>query len=89
MEVAVGASRNARARTDSHAMTNGDLLSIEEAAAALNVKPRFIRRLIYERRIDFVKLGAHVRIERRALELFVARGRELAHPETPRGERRP
>ena len=40
------------------------LLTVEEAAERMRTKPRFIRRLIAERRIAFVKLGRHVRIAR-------------------------
>lgn len=83
-------SRHARERADSNPASKGDrLLSIDQAAEALNVGPRFIRRLVYERRIDFVKIGNHVRIEQRALDAFIERGRRPAHPETPKGKRRP
>ena len=51
------------------------LLTVDEAAAYLSVKPRFIRRLISERRIDFVRLGRHGRLEERALDDFIAAGR--------------
>jgi excisionase family DNA binding protein len=51
------------------------LFTVDEAAAYLNVTPRFVRRLIAERRIGFVKLGRHVRLEERALDEFVAAGR--------------
>jgi len=37
------------------------LLSVEAAAERLDTKPRFIRRLIAERRIEFVRIGRHVR----------------------------
>ena len=40
------------------------LLTVEAAAERLSTSPRFIRRLIAERRIEFVKLGRHVRISR-------------------------
>jgi excisionase family DNA binding protein len=36
---------------------------------------RFIRRLIAERRIEFVKVGRHVRISEAALAAFIAAGR--------------
>ena len=51
------------------------LLSVEEAAARLGTSPRFIRRLIAERRIAFTKLGRHVRIDTTDLDAFVAAGR--------------
>ena len=50
------------------------LLTVEEAAAALRTSPRFPRRLIAERRIVFVRVGRHVRIPASALEAFVASG---------------
>ena len=51
------------------------LLTVDEAAERLRTKPRFIRRLIAERRIPYVKLGAHVRIDDRAIDAFIAAGR--------------
>ena len=50
------------------------LLTVEEAAERLNTSVRFIRRLIAERRIEFVKVGRHVRITEHALDAFVAAG---------------
>jgi excisionase family DNA binding protein len=40
-------------------------------------KTRFIRRLVAERRIPYVKLGAHVRIDTRDIDAFIAAGRVL------------
>ena len=51
------------------------LLSVEAAAERLDTKPRFIRRLIAERRIEFVKVGRHVRISESALADFIQAGR--------------
>jgi excisionase family DNA binding protein len=51
------------------------LLSIEQAAEHLGTSARFVRRLIAERRIAYVKLGRHVRIAERDLINFVATGR--------------
>ena len=36
---------------------------------------RFVRRLVFERRIAYVKLGRHVRIAARDLDAFIAAGR--------------
>ena len=44
------------------------LLTVEAAAERLSTSPRFIRRLIAERRIEFVKVGRHVRISESALQ---------------------
>ncbi len=51
------------------------LLSVDEAAARLGTSPRFVRRLVAERRIAYVKLGRHVRITAADLEAFIAAGR--------------
>lgn len=51
------------------------LLTVTEAAELLGTTERFPRRLIAERRITFVKLGAHhVRIPAAALADFIAAG---------------
>ena len=51
------------------------LLSVEQAAERLGTSPRFVRRLVFERRIAYVKLGRHVRIAVRDLDAFIAAGR--------------
>lgn len=51
------------------------LLTVDEAAEQLNTTPRFIRRLIAERRICFHHIGRHVRIAEHDLQAFVAAGR--------------
>ncbi|WP_369255800.1 helix-turn-helix domain-containing protein [Geodermatophilus amargosae] len=51
------------------------LLTIGQASEYLGTGQRFVRRLISERRIAYVKLGKHVRLERCALDAFVAAGR--------------
>ena len=51
------------------------LLDVEAAAERLGTKPRFVRRLIAERRIEFHKLGRHVRISEAALAAFIKAGR--------------
>ena len=52
------------------------LLTIAEAAERLGTSERFPRRLIAERRIDYVKLGqgrrSPVRIRQDALDAFIA-----------------
>jgi excisionase family DNA binding protein len=54
---------------------SGQLLTIGQAAEYLGTGQRFVRRLISERRIPYVELGKHVRLERCALDAFVAAGR--------------
>jgi excisionase family DNA binding protein len=51
------------------------LLTVDQAAERLATKPRFIRRLIAEKRIPYVKLGAHVRIADHDVDAFIAAGR--------------
>jgi excisionase family DNA binding protein len=55
------------------------LLTVDEAAEQLNTTPRFVRRLIAERRICFHHIGRHVRITQQDLEAFVAAGRVEPH----------
>lgn len=52
-----------------------ELLTVEEVAAQLGTKVRFVRRLIAERRITYIKVGRYVRITRRDLEAFLHTGR--------------
>jgi excisionase family DNA binding protein len=52
------------------------LLTLEQAAERLGTSVRFLRRLRAERRLPFVKLGKHLRIDSRDLEAFVASCRE-------------
>ena len=44
------------------------LLDIEGAAEQLNVSPRFIRRLVEERRVPFYKVGKFVRFDPKDLD---------------------
>ena len=52
----------------------GQLLTVEAAADQMSTSVRFIRRLIAERRIAYVKLGRHVRIPESALTEFISAG---------------
>ena len=47
----------------------------EQVAIRLGTKPRFVRRLIAERRIEFHKVGRYVRISESALCDFIDAGR--------------
>jgi excisionase family DNA binding protein len=51
------------------------LLTVEDAADRLGTSTRFVRRLVFERRIAFVKVGRHVRIAPADLDAFIAAGR--------------
>jgi excisionase family DNA binding protein len=52
------------------------LLTVDAAAERLMTSVRFVRRLIAERRIEFVKVGRHVRISESALAEFIDAGRK-------------
>ena len=47
------------------------LFTVAQAAELLGTTERFPRRLIAERRIEFVKIGRHVRIRESALAAFI------------------
>jgi excisionase family DNA binding protein len=51
------------------------LLSIEQAAERLGTSVRFVRRLVFERRIAYMKVGRHVRIATCDLDAFISAGR--------------
>jgi excisionase family DNA binding protein len=54
------------------------LLTVDEAAERLGTSPRFVRRLISERRIVFVRMGrkgSPVRITESDLEAFIESAR--------------
>lgn len=50
------------------------LLTVAEVADILRTSERFPRRLIAERRIEFVRVGRHVRISESALAEFIQSG---------------
>ena len=52
-----------------------EMLTVEEAADRLGTSARFVRRLVFERRIAYTKLGRHVRIAARDLDAFIRAGR--------------
>ncbi len=52
--------------------SSGDLLTVEQAADYLNITDHFVRRLIRERRIPFLKVGRLVRLRRPAIEAYLA-----------------
>jgi excisionase family DNA binding protein len=51
------------------------LLTVEDAADRLGTSVRFVRRLIFERRITYVKVGRHVRITTADLDAYIRAGR--------------
>ncbi len=66
------------------AQDNPTLLTIEDVAVMLNVGPRFVRRLVAERRIAFHKVGHYVRFDAVDVAAWIAAGRV----DTTGGERR-
>lgn len=60
------------------------LLSVEEAAAYLNVSPRWIRSAVFEQRFATVRLGRCVRIETDELDRYVEANRQPARRELDR-----
>ena len=52
-----------------------ELLTVEEVADRLGTSARFVRRLVFERRIPYTKLGRHVRIAASDLDAFIRAGR--------------
>src|SRR5207244_13055489 len=63
------------------------LLDVPAAAAYLGVSPRFIRRLVAERRLAFVKLGRHLRLDVVDLDHFIKSGRVEPFEPTRRSSR--
>lgn len=58
-------------RSATPASTTGDLLTVEQAADLLNITDHFVRRLIRERRIPFLKVGRLVRFRRADIEAYL------------------
>ena len=51
------------------------LLTVAQAGDYLGTGERFVRRLIAQRRITYVKLGKYVRLQRSILDEFIEAGR--------------
>ena len=51
------------------------LIDIDQTAARLGVTPRFVRRLVNERRIPFHKIGKFVRFDPADVDRYIVRGR--------------
>ena len=62
-------------RRTRRAPTLDTLLTVDQTAERLGTSVRFVRRLIAERRIAYVKLGRHVRIAAHDLEAFIVASR--------------
>ena len=64
------------------------LLTPQEAAERLGTSLRFVRRLVFQRRIPYVKVGRHVRIATSDLDAFIAAGRVEARRQSRSPHRR-
>ncbi len=51
--------------------TDDELLTTDEVAARLRATPSFVRRLVAERRITYVKVGRLVRFEECAVTAYI------------------
>jgi excisionase family DNA binding protein len=61
----------------------GELLDLEDVAKRLDVPPRFVRRLVAERRITYHKVGRYVRFHERDITDYLAANRvEAMRPST-------
>lgn len=54
-----------------------DLLTGAEVAERLKTTPRFVRRLVAERRIEFVKVGRLVRFSPEAVAEYIERNKVI------------
>ena len=54
---------------------HNQLLTVAQAGDYLGTGERFVRRLIAQRRITYVKLGKYVRLQRSTLDDFIEAGR--------------
>ena len=72
-----------RRAAQDEAPDRGPLLTVAQAGDYLGTGERFVRRLITQRRITYVKIGKFVRLPRSALDAFIEAGRVLGE-EPPR-----
>jgi excisionase family DNA binding protein len=65
--------------TDQASMLAGStydpLLTVPQVADRLNTSERYVRRLIEERRIEFVRIGRKIRITGSVIDALIERGR--------------
>jgi len=59
-------------------MTTDNLVDIAGLAERLGVGERFIRRLVHERRIPFLKIGRHVRFDTNDVDAWILDSRVAA-----------
>jgi excisionase family DNA binding protein len=61
-------------------MSEPTMLTMSEAAERLGTTHRFVRRLVSERRIAYLKMGRHVRISSDDLDEYVRQSRVEPRP---------
>ncbi len=64
--------------SETEVIRRDELFDAEQAGRYLGTGTRFVRRLIAERRIDYIKLGKYVRLQRSTLDAFIDAGRTSA-----------
>ena len=74
-KVRQGDVRERRSRGIEAARPSASLISTDEAAERLGVTPRFMRRLVDERRIPFHKIGKYVRFDPADIDRFAMESR--------------
>lgn len=62
------------------------LLTVQQAAEQLGTSVRFIRRLRTQKRLAFIKLGSHLRIDSNDLDAFLAACRQEAAANTEQAD---
>jgi excisionase family DNA binding protein len=67
-------TRQMSAISDSDGVVHDVLLTIAQAGEYLGTGERFVRRLVAQRRISYVKLGKYVRLQQSALDAFIEAG---------------
>lgn len=67
--------RGTVARPEDAARTRKSLISIPELADELGVKVSYVRRLVHERRVPYVKVGRLVRFDPVEVRAWLAEGR--------------
>lgn len=68
-------TRQMSAARGSDGVVHDVLLTIAQAGEYLGTGERFVRRLVAQRRISYVKLGKYVRLQQSALDAFIEAGR--------------
>lgn len=63
-----------QASPDPRSAPRDELLTVAQAGEYLGTGERFIRRLVAQRRITYVKLGKYVRLQRSVLDAFIEAG---------------